>query len=278
VVTPRLAASLNTWKGGIVKLSYAEAFRAPSWDETDNYTPFRIQSEPLKPEKVQSVDGSVEQKIGRHRLVLNGFYSRWTNLVELSALSDAEAIQAIRDGKTSVPYTQGVQLTQYRNVSEIINYGATTVLDGSFADDHLRYGLSVTGAIADLHQDGTSQRLPVAPEIFGNSRVAVVLGGNLPTLALAAQFMGRRVADRAYVGQFTPVPFAPPQLDLRAAVSGLVPVLKGLSYRVVANYALADHGPYVVGPVTTALPTQPNAQLNPIDTFRLTLGLEYDWR
>jgi outer membrane cobalamin receptor len=278
VATPRLAASLNAWKGGIIKLSYAEAFRAPSWDETDNHTPFRIKSDPLKPEKVRSVDGSVEQKVGSHRFVLSGFYARWSNLVELSALSAAEAVQAIRDGKTSVPYVTGVELTQYRNVSEIINYGATAGLDGAFAYDHFRYGLSVTGAIADLREGGTSQRLPVAPEIFGNSRVAVVLGGKLPTLALAAQFMGRRVADRGYVGQFTPVPYAPPQMDLRLAVSGPTVILKGLSYRLFANYALADRGPYVVGPVTTAIPTQMNAQLNPIDTFRVTLGLEYGWQ
>jgi outer membrane receptor protein involved in Fe transport len=278
VVTPRLAASVNAWKGGTAKLSYAEAFRAPSWDETDNHTPFRIQSDPLKPEKVRSVDGSIEQKFGSHRFVVSGFYARWSNLVELAALSSAEAIQAIRDGKTAVPYTAGVQLTQYRNVSEILNYGATTGVDGSFAEDHFRYGLSVTGAIADLQEAGTTQRLPVAPEIFGNTRVSVVPGGKLPTLAFAAQFMGRRVADRAYAGMFTPVPYAPPQLDLRFAVTGLVPAVRGLSYRLIANYALADRGPYVVGPVTTALPTQPNAQLNPIDTFRLTLGLEYAWQ
>jgi hypothetical protein len=55
-------------------------------------------------------------------------------------------------------------------------------------------------------------------------------------------------------------------------------VVKGLSYRLIANYAVADRGPYVVGPVTTALPTQPDAQLNPIDTFRVTVGLEYAWQ
>jgi hypothetical protein len=33
----------------------------------------------------------------------------------------------------------------------------------------------------------------------------------------------------------------------------------------------------VVGPVTTALPTQPSAQLNPVDRFRTTVGLQYDF-
>jgi hypothetical protein len=51
--------------------------------------------------------------------------------------------------------------------------------------------------------------------------------------------------------------------------------VKGLSYRAIANYAVADQGPYVVGPVTKSIPTEPTAQLIPVDRFRTTLGLQY---
>jgi hypothetical protein len=96
-------------------------------------------------------------------------------------------------------------------------------------------------------------------------------------VALAAQFLGRRAADHARDGGFVPTPYAPFQVQLRLTVSGAVPRVAGLSYRGIVNYALSDVGPYVVGPVTTALPTQPSAQLNPIDRFRATVGLQYEF-
>jgi hypothetical protein len=65
-----------------------------------------------------------------------------------------------------------------------------------------------------------------------------------------------------------------------------VPAIRGLSYRASANYAFADRGPYVIGPFQTGrtapmgtqdrvYPTAP--ELNPIDRFRVTAGLQYDF-
>lgn len=56
VVTPRVAASWNAWSGGTLKVSFATAFRAPSWDETDNSTSLRIAADGLAAEKVQSFE------------------------------------------------------------------------------------------------------------------------------------------------------------------------------------------------------------------------------
>jgi outer membrane receptor for ferrienterochelin and colicins len=277
VVTPRLAVSWTGWRGGTLKAAYADAFRAPSWDETSNATDRRIAADSLAPEKEQSGEASAQQQIGAHRLLLGVFYTRWTDLVVLQTLSQAEAIQAIRDGRTTVPFTPGVQLTQYRNAAAIHNYGLNAGVDGALGLDRFQYGLTVTAAVAEQVEGGMIQRLGVAPQLFGNGRVAYVLGGKLPTVALAAQFMGRRAADHANDGGFTPTPYAPVQVQLRLCVSGAVPGINGLTYRALANYAVSDRGPYVVGPVTTALPTQPSAQLNPIDRFRTTVGLQYEF-
>jgi outer membrane receptor protein involved in Fe transport len=277
VVTPRLAASWTGWRGGTLKAAYAEAFRAPSWDETSNATDRRIAADALLPEKERSGEVSAQQQIGTHRLLAGVFYTRWTDLVMLETLTQAEAIQAIRDGRTTVPFTPGVQLTQYRNAASIQNYGVNASVDGAIGLDRFQYGLGVTAAVAEQIEGGTTQRLGVAPQLFGNGRLAYVLGGKLPTIALAAQFMGRRAADHANDGGFTPTPYAPVQVQLRLCVSGAVPGIGGLTYRAIANYATADRGPYVVGPVTTALPTQPSAQLNPVDRFRTTVGLQYDF-
>ena len=277
VLDPALAASWSGWRGGTLKAIYAEAFRAPSWDETSNATDRRIAADSLAPEREQSAEASAQQQIGPHRLLAGVFYTSWTNLVELRTLSEAETIEAIRDGRTSVPFTPGVQLTQYRNAAAIRNYGVNAAIDGVLGVDRLHYGLTVTAAIAERLENGSAERLSVAPQIFGNGRLAFVPGGKLPTVALAAQFLGRRTADHARDGGFVPAPYAPFQLQLRLTVSGAVPRVAGLSYRALVNYALSDVGPYVVGPVTTALPTQPSAQLNPINRFRATVGLQYEF-
>ena len=274
VMTPRIAASWNAWSGGTLKGSYSQAFRAPSWDETDNATSRRIKAIDLQPEKVKSVDVNVEQHVGAHRMILGAFYSHWDNLVELTQLSDTEAIAAIRNGQTTVPFTPGIQLTQYRNTSKVTNYGLNTGFEGSLHSGFFLYGFTLTGAVADKRTGDGKTRLPVAPQLFGNARFAFVLGGALPTVALASQFMGPRPADLSN-GQFHPDPFARTQLQLRLTLSGDVPRVAGLSYRASANYSVAERGAYVVGPVTSATLAQPTAQLNPIDRFRTTLGLQY---
>ena len=275
-LTPRLAMTWTPWKGGTLKSAYAEAFRAPSWDETSSSTSSRIVADSLANEKVRSIEASAQQQIGPHRLLVGAFYTRWTNLVELHALSDAEVIQAIRDGKTP-PIAPGAQLQQYRNAAEIHNYGINTGVDGSIGVDRFQYGLTLTAAVAERVENGMSQRLSVAPQIFGNARLSFVPGGNLPTASLAAHFSGRREGDHATDGGFVPTPYAPAQAEMRLCLSGSVPHVPGLTYRALANVALSDRGPYVVGPVTTALPTQMSAQLNPVDRFRTTVGLRYEF-
>lgn len=208
-------------------------------------------------------------------MLLGGFYSEWDDLVELSTLTDAETIDAIRSGETSVPFTPGIQLTQYRNTTSVTNYGLNTGIEGTLAASSILYGFSVTGAIARKQNEEGTSRLAVAPQLFGNARVAYVFGQALPVVAFATRVLGPRPADRA--DGFSPTPYAPSQVDLRLTVSGPVPLLNGLSYRAMANYETASRGPYVVGPVASALPTQTTPQLIPVDRFRSTVGLEYEF-
>ena len=275
VMTPRLVANFNPWETGTLKLAYASAFRAPSMDETDNATARRIKADHLMPEKVQSVDLSLQQRVGAHQFVIGAFYSRWNHLVELIQLSDQEAIDAIRNGQTAAPFTPGIQLTQYRNANDFDNYGLNMGLDGSFSSGLFLYGFALTGAKV-RRVDGSSYSLPAAPQLFGNARVAIAPGGKLPTVAAGARLLGPRPANLSS-GQFSPDPYAPSQLELRLTVSGDVPWVKGLSYRAMVNYAAANRGPYVIGPVTAAIPSQTTPQLIPVDRIRSTVGLQYDF-
>ena len=65
----------------------------------------------------------------------------------------------------------------------------------------------------------------------------------------------------------------PSQAELRATISGPVPKLEGLSYRVGANYAAARNAPYVAGPTRLATGER---ELVPVDRFRVAVGLQYD--
>ena len=274
-VSPRVAASVKPWTNGTLKAIYAEAFRAPSYVETNYSSPDQQQALGLVPERVRSVEGSLEQRIGAQTLLFGVFRSWWSDMVEVHFLTDQEMQAAAAAGQINT--VLGGDFVQYRNVSSIDNFGFNTSLVGASRDGAFRYGLNVTGAVA--HRTDplfVSTPVAVSPELFGNARLSYDLPGLLPTLAAATQFMGKRLADRAYEGDFTTIPYAPPQLQLRGTISGDVPGLRGLSYRLYANYAFADRGPYAVGPTHYGSLTTP--ELVPVEQLRMGFGLQYDLR
>jgi hypothetical protein len=154
----------------------------------------------------------------------------------------------------------------YRNASTITNYGFNTLFEGSAGA--WAYGASVTGGYARRNSADGSVKLPVAPQMFGNARASYDLPGNWPTLALATSFVSSRLADRANDGNFPVTPIAPFSLTLRATVSGDLPKIVGLSYRLSFNYITAAHSPYVAGPLQQEDPTMPDrppAALAPVN-------------
>jgi hypothetical protein len=171
-------------------------------------------------------------------------------------------------------------------VSELENYGYNAAYSGTLADGHLRYGVNATAAYTRRTVSGTTERLPAAPQVFGNARLAYVFDNGLPSPALAAHYAGQRPVDRAYAGWAERIPFADPVLEVRATLSGPVPGIRGLRYRLGASYASASEGSYVVGARQT-----PNGTLgtisetdqllppavNPVDRFKTFVGLKYDF-
>jgi outer membrane receptor protein involved in Fe transport len=259
-LSPRAAVAVTPWKGGTLKGIYSEAFRSPTAYET-SYTDgvTQVAAANLRPETVRSIEASIEQRFGVHRILLGAFRSWWEDMVLLEGIS--------------------VDQVAYQNVSSINNYGFNAAFEGAAFRRDLRYGVNITGAYARRNNpDGTNQPLTVAPQFYGNAHVSYDLPGEWPVLGLAGVFVGRRPADRAFDGAFTPTPYAPAELELRATISGQVPGIGGLSYRMSADYAFADKNPYVAGPVQMGTPLQPAAQLSPVDTFRTTIGLQYDLR
>jgi outer membrane receptor for ferrienterochelin and colicins len=269
-LSPRAAATLLPWDGAAFKLIYAEAFRAPTaWDVY--YTDPRSQiagGDGIESEGVRSVEASLEQRFGNQRVFAGVFRSWWQDLVLLSELAEDELGAAIDSGEL-LPDTPAAN--QLRNVSEIDSYGVNAGYYGAGLGGSLRYGLSVTHAVTRISDaGGASDVLPVAAPTSGNARVSFSLPNDLPTLALAARVVSRRPLDEYASDNHR---YADPQVELRAAVSGAL-LLPGLSYRLTANYAFLNVGPYAVGAAPADDSPRP---LVPVDTFRVGVGLEYNF-
>jgi outer membrane receptor for ferrienterochelin and colicins len=268
-LSPRAAATLLPWVGAALKLSYAEAFRAPTaWDVY--YTDPRswiAGGDGLEAEGVRSVEASLEQRFGSQRVFVGVFKSWWQDLVLLQDLNEDELAAAITSGELFPGTPAGVQL---RNVSKIDSYGLNAGYYGALAGGTLRYGVSVTHAATRISEPGgTSDVLPVAAPTSGNARISLSLPQDWPTLALAARYVSRRPLDE-FAGDTRR--YVDPQVELRAALSGGLPI-SGLSYRLSANYALIDVGPYAIGATPADDSPRP---LVPVDRFRVAIGLQYD--
>jgi outer membrane cobalamin receptor len=263
-ISPRAAVVADPWKGGVIKAIYAEALRAPTYFESV-YRPGADLAQQLgdvvdlRHETVRGVEGSIEQKFGTQRLLFGVFRTWWEDMISLTVID---------------PNTFALE---YRNASTITNYGYNALFEGSAGQ--WAYGASLTSGYARRSSADGSVKLPVAPTSFGNARVSYDLSGAWPTLALATSFVSSRLADRANDGNFPVTPVAPFTLTLRPTISGDVPGISGLNYRVAFNYVTATHSAYVAGPVQQQDPTVPNrppATLAPVNRMSAFATLTYN--
>jgi len=273
-ISPRLATTLTPWAGTALKGIYSEAFRAPTAFELSYSDPLGELAAPdLKPERVRSVEVSIEQRFGTHRLLLGLFKSWWYDMVQLVSLDAGELAAAQVAGQLDAGASAA---TQYRNRASIANDGLNLAFDGTQLAGRLRYGLTATLARAEQDAgDGSgASELPAAARVSGNARLSYDPGGGLPVIGLAARWVGRRkVADT----DFTPRPDASANTELRVTLSGPVPFVPGLTYRASADWATAAHGPYAIGPLRAPSPPDYVAQeLIPIRRFVASVGLQYD--
>lgn len=272
VISPRVAVAGQVWGGGTLRLAYAEAFRAPSFYESYAFGPTQARANALRPETVATTTGTFEQKFAAHRVLFGLFHASWQDLVENRTLTEEE--RAIEIARRNLAFaTAGYAATQFRNHANLDSYGFDGALQGGFASNRLRYGVNVMGAFA--RKDDILGPLPSSARFTANARLSYEPGGDLPTLALAGYVVPSRLANRGAEAGFDPVPYAPTLLTVRATVSGRVPWVPGLDYRVSANAVTASRGTTIIGPTQDAISTQRSAELVPLDPFRVTVGLTY---
>lgn len=275
-ISPRAVATFMPWRGASLKAIYTEASRAPSAYERLHADPItRIASPDLTPETARSLEASFEQVFGKQRIFTSLFRSFYSDMVLLSRVTQGELDEARAAGQLA-PSASLDTVYRYRNTGAIDAYGASAAFEGAAFDRSLLYGVQLTGSHARRATDSGPVPLTVGPEFFGNARIAYDLPGSLPTIAVAGSLLGVRPADRAFDAGFSPSPHVSPHVEMRAAISGSIPWVKGLSYRLTANVALGEGGPYVVGPIQSPTAAQPSAELSPIDPFRAAIGLRFD--
>jgi outer membrane receptor for ferrienterochelin and colicins len=274
-LSPRSALGIAPWENGRLKLIYSEAFRAPSAYEL-GYADYTTQIPPddLDAERVRSIEASMEQRFGPNRILFGLFRSWWTDMVSFETIEGDALVAAQAAGLLDPNLTEGYV---YTNIARIDNYGFNASFEGRSLRHRLRYGLNVTSAFSrnDARDDSEPQRLTVGPSSFGNARVAYEFQAPLPTLAIAAQYQRRRLADRALDGGFSGLPSAPPHVELKLTASGKLPGVPGLRYRLGGNYAFSRVSPYVIGPWLYAVDETTPYELAPLRRLQLFVGIEY---
>jgi outer membrane receptor for ferrienterochelin and colicins len=271
-VSPRLAATLDLWHGATAKAVYSEAFRAPTFEEQHLTNRLLVLAAPnLAPEIVRSFEVSIQQRVGRQRMLLGAFRSWWDDVVQSQHLSQAELSAAQRAGDID---SSAVSIFQFRNVAHVDNYGINASYEGSLRDGRLSYGANLTASYARLNTDGVTKLMTVTPSIFGNARVSYDLGGGRPVLAFASQITGQRLADYSQDPGVVGLHYAPPTVDLRLTVTGKVPWLGALQYRLSADYSVTTTNPYAVN---TGGDDENKTELIPAVRATVLFGLQYSF-
>jgi iron complex outermembrane receptor protein len=127
---PRFGLIYHPFHPTTFKLLYGSAFRAPEPFESTPDFAFCEDNLQLKPERIKSVEGVVEQSLGQHFKLSGNVYRNWINYL-ISAETDS---------------TNG--LLVYRNLANVNARGVEVELDGRFVgglEGKASYGFSETG-------------------------------------------------------------------------------------------------------------------------------------
>jgi outer membrane receptor for ferrienterochelin and colicins len=269
-ISPRAAAAVDVWHGGTTKLVYSEAFRAPTFEERNLTNRYLVLAAPnLSPEIVRSIEASLQQRLGRQRMLVGVFRSWWSNVVLSEHLSHDEIAAASRAGLLD---SSTISAFQFRNVARVDNYGVNASYEGNVLDGRLSYGANLTAAYTRLVTGGQTKLMTVTPSVFGNARVSYDFGGARPVVGFASQVTGPRLADYSQDPGVVGLHYAPPTVDLRLTVTGRVPRLGALQYRLSADFAFTTTNPYAA---STGGDDPNRVELIPVNRATVLFGLQY---
>jgi outer membrane receptor for ferrienterochelin and colicins len=288
-VSPRAAVIIKPWSGSSIKAVYSEAFRGPSIREAFVTDPSRrMLAGSLKPEGVRSVEATLEQQFGVHRLMYGVFRTWWSDVVASRSYIDVvfgatgappEDVRIMGEAKARGElFAYVLNGVQYQNLAAIDNYGLQAAYSGSALERRLQFGVNAVVARAYRSGMATDFFLSTAPVVSGNARISYDLHPSLATVGLASQLLGERYAESAYAALFPKPPKAPAQVELRLTVSGQVPGLSQLRYQIAGGYAFSPTSSHVatMPPLYPGFAAAPLV-LRPIERYMTMLGIEYEF-
>jgi outer membrane receptor protein involved in Fe transport len=260
-LSPRGGIVLSPTETTTVHASAGTAFRPPSTVERYTTTPVVQLAGDLKPETVVSGEVGVTQKLGVHRALLTGFVAQWNDMIGFG--------QGSALGKVA-----------FQDTGTIQNYGANAAVEGSFLETRLQYAASFTwgyarqttptpslsglppalAAIAQRAAPYAVSSIPLAgaPEVYGNARISYAFEADGPVAALATSVYGPSLTSFAYTNVLAVAPgsdvpvfgynwrsttnpkYTDPMVELRLTLTGPVPRLPAVHYRLMGSYLFSS--------------------------------------
>jgi outer membrane receptor protein involved in Fe transport len=229
--SPRAAVVLTPapGRGPTLRVSYNEAFRAPSVYEITEFDPtYRISPTNLRPETVRSAELEVQQRAWRVQLSLRGYATFYDGLIE-SRLATAEEVAAAADHLSPTVDPEVVIVND--------NIRSLHVFGGSLSA-HLRLpsGFSLGGTVnAARTQTPEGEAFQRMPLVFGNFRAGWQRGADGPSISLVGVFAG----EREILQSFNPIDARlGPRVDLRLTAAGPLSAVKapGLRWRATLGF------------------------------------------
>ncbi len=285
--SPRIAMVLTPARGTSLKLSYAEAFRAPVAGELlfadPSYAVSAASLGGLRPEVVRNLEMSVEQKLPRGRgfLRVGTLMGWWRDLVGERALTDAEFTAAIADGRLAAGTLPETSVT-YDNLSRILAWGGFASADVRSLDGRLRIGANLSGTQSRMgvgaSPDTPRTAVAMVPNLIANWHVMFVPGRAIPAFSLGAYTNSVRRGVEDVDGAFVDSRprRAGPLVAGRFSIMGEIPKT-GLGYGTWVDYTLGRRGPYFIGQQTYSDGLAFRGELTPLDRLSLWIGVTWNF-
>lgn len=266
--SPRAAVVLTPapGRGPTLRVSYNEAFRAPSVYEITEFDPtYRISPTGLQPETVRSAELEVQQRAWRVQLSARGYATFYDGLIE-SRLATPEEVAAAADRLSPTVVPEVVIVND--NLRSLRAFG------GSLSA-HLRLpgGVFLAGTVnAARTQTPEGEAFQWMPLVFGNFRAGWQRGEDGPSITLVGVFAG----EREILQSSNPIGAQlGPRLDLRLTAAGPLPgaSVPGLRLRATLGFDVNPELPYVI---TTGTDTPATYVLHPAQPRLFGfIGLQY---
>lgn len=268
-LSPRLAATVQPLEGMSVRLSYSEAFRAPSAYELGEVDgTYRIRANGLGAEVSRTGELEWQQRMGWLSISLRGFIAFYEGFIQTRSATQDEARAAIDSGEVASTADPSL-LVRWDNLGTLRSMGGSVALSLRPVE-----GLSIATSItvADTRRD--DMPVPLVPPWSANARVAYAFARDGATLAAAVSFTSRRLAAADFETLRTYE--VPEQAAFRATFTSPLPGAPGLSLRVLANYAVNPLTPALLDAPTPTAPDAAFALYPTTSTFFGSVGLSYD--